>query len=56
MLNADMANNLIIKIPRQHLTCHLCILLGFFCYWVNGNDQNRIDFLISGTELGAKSV
>ena len=29
---------------------------GFFYSGVDSRDQNRIDFLISGTDLGAKSV
>ena len=35
-----------------HAVCHL----NFFRNWVDGRDQNRIDFLISGIDLGAKSV
>ena len=30
-----------------HYVCHVCI----FYYWVDGNDQNKIDFLKSGIEL-----
>ena len=30
--------------------------VGFFCRWIDDRDQNRIDFLISGIDLGAKSI
>ena len=35
-----------------HFVCHL----RFFCYWVDGRDQNKNDFLKSGTDLGVKSI
>ena len=30
-----------------HYVCHVCI----FCYWDDGRDQNKNDFLKSGTDL-----
>jgi len=35
-----------------HSVCHL----RFFCYWVDGKDQNKNDFLKLGTDLGVKSI
>ena len=37
--------------PR-HSICHV----GGFCQWVDGNDQNRIDFLFLGMTLVTKSI
>ena len=35
-----------------HLVCHICI----FSYWVDDKDQNKNDFLKSGTDLGVKLI
>ena len=40
------------NMPIVHSVYHICN----FCYWIDGKNQNRIDFLISGTDLEAKSI
>ena len=40
------------NMPTIHSVCHVCI----FCYWVDDRDQNKNDFLKSGTDLGVKSI
>ena len=42
----------VFNVPIRHSVCHI----RFFCYWVDRKDQNKIDFLKSGTDLGAKSI
>ena len=38
--------------PIVHSVYHIYNL----CYWIDNKDQNRIDFLISETDLEAKSI
>ena len=40
------------NMPPMHSVCHL----RFFCYWVDGEDKNKKDFLKSGTDVGVKSI
>ena len=48
ILIATSASNM----PPMHSVCHL----RFFCYRVDGRDQNKNDYMKSGTNLGAKSI
>ena len=48
ILIATSASNM----PPMHSVCHL----RFFCYRVDGRDQNKNDYMKSGTDLGAKSI
>ena len=40
------------NVPTRHSICHI----RFFCYWIDGKDQNKINNLKSRTDLGAKSI
>ena len=56
MLN-NFFNNILMatSAPCQQAGYSICHV-EVFSYWIDGRNQNKIDFLISRTDLGAKSI